>query len=303
MDRRRVAGWSQHPGRPGSAPRFDAAQVRRYYDRNTAAFMALGRSGSVGAIHRAVWGPGVETRAEAFHYVDELIASLVRGLDATREQPHVVDLGCGVGATLCYLAERLPIRGTGVTISPVQARLATSRIAAAGVADRVTCVEGSYEAPPPGIPAADVACAIESFAHAADPERFFAQCRRLVRPGGTLAICDDFRRPATGAAAARAIGRFTRGWHLNSLLSAAELHALAAAAGFAHESTADLSSYLEPRGIRDRLLDTGLGWLPLGDTPLGPVLGGAALQKCLERGWTAYELAVFRRVSGGSGVT
>ena len=93
-------------------------------------------------------------------------------------------------------------------------------------------------------------------------------------------------------------GRFTRGWHLNALLSSAELHELAAAAGFAHESTVDLSPYLEPLSLRDRLLDTGLGWLPLGRTPLGPVLGGAALQKCLARGWTAYEFVVFRRVGG-----
>lgn len=290
----------EHLVRRESAPRFDVAQVRRYYDRHTAAFLALGRSGSVGAIHRAVWGPGVETRAQAFHYVDEQIAALVRGLDPTRERPHVVDLGCGVGATLCYLAERLPVRATGVTISPVQARLAATRIAEAELADRVTCVEGSYEALPSGIPAADVACAIESFAHAAHPERFFAQCRQLVRPGGTLAICDDFRRPAAGAVAARAIGRFTRGWHLNSLLSAAELHALATAAGFEHESTADLSPYLEPCSTHDRLLDAALGWLPLGKTPLGPVLGGAALQNCLARGWTAYELAVFRRVGDSS---
>jgi SAM-dependent methyltransferase len=278
------------------SPRFDEVQVRHYYDRHTATFMALGRSGSVGAIHRAVWGPGVETRAEAFHYVDEQIAAIIRRHDDTRAPLHVVDLGCGVAATLCYLAGRLPVRATGVTISPVQARLATARIADAGMADRVACVEGSYEALPAAMPTADVAYAIESFAHAEHPERFFAECRRLVRPGGTLAICDDFRRPAAGSAAARAIGRFTRGWHLNALLSAAELHALAAAAGFAHESTVDLSPFLEPLSLRDRLLDTGLGWLPLGRSPLGPVLGGAALQKCLARGWTAYEFVVFRRV-------
>jgi SAM-dependent methyltransferase len=299
MDREDAANLShRYRGRRESPPRFDAVQVRRYYDRHTATFMALGRSGSVGAIHRAVWAPGIEARAEAFHYVDEQIAALIRRLDTGRERPHVVDLGCGVGATLCYLAERLPIRATGVTISPVQARLAAARIADAGVADRVTCVEGSYEALPPEIPTADVAYAVESFAHAEHPERLFAECRRLVRSGGTLVICDDFRRPATGGAAARAIRRFTRGWHLNSLLTAAEFHALAAAEGFAHESTVDLSPHLEPLSLRDRLLDAGLGWLPLGRTPLGPVLGGAALQRCLARGWTAYEFVVFRRVGG-----
>jgi len=281
----------------GAVPRFDPGQVRRYYDRHTSTFLAFGRSGGVGVIHRAVWGPGVETPAQAFHYVDERIADLMRGLPHADAPPHVVDLGCGVAATLCHLARRLPIRATGVTISPVQARLGAARIAAAGLADRVTCLEGSFDTLPPSIPAADLAYAIESFAHAADPARFFAECRRLVRPGGVLAICDDVRQPTTEAAATRAVVRFTRGWHLNSLVTSAELRALAEGAGFTHEATTDLSPYLEPCSVRDRLLHAGLGWLPLAATPLGPVLGGAALQVCLARGWTRYELAVFRRVA------
>jgi hypothetical protein len=72
---------------------------------------------------------------------------------------------------------------------------------------------------------------------------------------------------------------------------------LAEAAGFEHSRTEDLSAYLVPLSLRDRVLDATLGWLPLGATPLGPVLGGAALQKCLARGWTAYELLTFRRRS------
>jgi len=45
--------------------RFDTEQIRRYYDRNTSSFVALGQGGSVGAIHRAVWGPGTTTREQA----------------------------------------------------------------------------------------------------------------------------------------------------------------------------------------------------------------------------------------------
>ena len=59
--------------------RFDAAQVRRYYDRHTSAFVAFGQG--TGAIHRAVWAPGVGSRTAAFHYVDDEIASLASTLD------------------------------------------------------------------------------------------------------------------------------------------------------------------------------------------------------------------------------
>jgi cyclopropane fatty-acyl-phospholipid synthase-like methyltransferase len=274
--------------------RFDHARVRRYYDRHTSGFIALGTGGSQGVIHRAVWAPGVTTAAEAFHFVDDAIAEAIAGL-AVEPPLHILDLGCGVGASLCHIARRTGARGTGVTLSPLQARLASGRIAAEGLADRVVCLEASFDALPSSIPAADAAYAIESFAHAPDPRRFFAEAARIVRQGGLLLLCDDVRRPGGGAAAQRTVRRFTRGWHLNTLLTSNQIVGLAERAGFDHQETRNLSSYLVPLSLRDRVLDAALGWLPLGATPLGPVLGGAALQKCLARGWTAYELLTFRR--------
>jgi tocopherol O-methyltransferase len=237
----------------------------------------------------------VASRDGAFHYVDDRIAEVVRRMPATAGPLHVVDLGCGVGASLCYLAALLPFRGTGVTLSPVQARLAQERVRTAGLSGRLACVEASFDDLPSGIPPADVAYAIESFAHAADPARFFGECGRLVQPGGALVICDDFRRVVAGRRAERTIARFNRGWHLNSLLPPEHVRELAAAAGFSLESRTDLSPFLERPSFRDRVVDAALGWLPLDRTPLGPVLGGTALLTCVANGWTGYELCVFRR--------
>ena len=108
--------------------RFDRAEVRAYYEANTPAFVAFGQGGDEGAIHRAVWGPGVATTAQAFHYVDDRIGELVSAARPAGGVPHVVDLGCGIGASLCYLAERQAMTGTGVTLSPRQAALARARI-------------------------------------------------------------------------------------------------------------------------------------------------------------------------------
>jgi SAM-dependent methyltransferase len=279
-------------------PRVDAEQVRRFYDRHTPAFVSFGQRGSNGAIHRAVWGPGTSSRSQAFRYVDDCIAGLVRQLPPLFEASHVVDLGCGVGASLCHLAEHLPVCGTGVTLSPVQARLAQRRIHESGLSDRIRCVEADYCDLPADIGRADLAYAIESFVHVSDPARFFAQCSRLVRPGGLLVICDDFRRPAD-AAAARTLERFCRGWHVNSLLEGAEVRALARDAGFEHESTVDLSPYLEIRRLRDRAGQVMLrlfGAIPLLAPRLDYLSGGDALQTCLERGWIGYDLTRFRRV-------
>ncbi|HVH27402.1 MAG TPA: class I SAM-dependent methyltransferase [Vicinamibacterales bacterium] len=280
-------------------PRFSIADLRRYYDRNTARFVSLGQGGGVGAIHRAVWGPGVRTRDEAFHYVEDRIGDHVRRLPLEVEKPHVVDLGCGVGASLCYLAAMLPtITATGVTVSLVQARLAQERIERARLTARVSCVEGDFVDLPPGIRPAHLAYAIEAFVHAPSPEGFFSECRKLIVPGGLLILCDDFKRPTSSAVAEANIARFARGWHINTLLSSAELQELAEEAGFEHRSTTDLTHYLELNRPRDRVVRAALplvAWLPLHATRFGHLVGGTALQRCLDERWVGYDFVVFHR--------
>ena len=284
---------------------FDTAAVRRYYDRHTAAFLALGQDGASGTIHRAVWGPGVADRFQAFHYVEDTISQLIESLPASANTPpHIVDLGCGVGASLCYLAERLPLRGTGITLSPVQVERAVQQIDKRQLQDRVVCIEGDYSDLPSDVGHADLAYAIESFVHASQPDRFFAQCARLIRPGGLLVICDDFRRAAAKPNAMQTIDRFCRGWHINTLVRTAELRRLADAFGFEHHSTLDLSPFLEIHRLRDRLVSALLAVverLPLRLESLDYLAGGHALQTCLAQGWIGYELCVFRRVPVAAG--
>lgn len=73
---------------------------------------------------------------------------------------------------------------------------------------------------------------------------------------------------------------------------------MARQAGFAHESTTDLSPMLDIRRARDRAIDVlaaVLGWLRMDEGRFGYLAGGSALQQCLARGWIGYDVAVFRR--------
>ena len=290
-------GPTEHAGQ--ESPDLDA--VRRFYDRNTSAFVALGQGGRVGAIHRAVWGPGVTAESDAFHFVEDRIADALRALGAAVEgdRLRVLDLGCGVGASLCYLAGLWPLTGTGITLSPVQARVAAGRIEVLSLGDRVRVVEGSYTALPDSVGTVDAAYAIESFVHGPDPKAFFAEAARVIRPGGVLAICDDIARPTDDPRARRTLARFCRGWHVHSLVTQAQLQGLAAAAGFTHVATTELTPWLQLGRPRDVLVDLLLplvAWLPLEHTRLGHLDGGRALQGALTRGWLGYDLTVFRRV-------
>jgi len=278
---------------------FSTSDVRRYYDTNTPAFVRHGQGGSAGAIHRAVWGPGVTDRAQAFHFVEDL---LLRHLDrlAPDRAARVLDLGCGVGGSLAYVAQRRPIRGVGITLSPVQADLARQRIAALGLADRVDVIEGDYASLPGSVRDIDLAYAIESFVHGPSPERFFAEASRALVAGGLLVICDDVRTTDDGdPRAARTLRQFVRGWHVNALLTPTALRGLAARTGFDHVETTDLTPFLELGRPRDRaiaVLSSTVGWIPPLARRFAPLIGGSALQRGLARGWIAYHCASFRRL-------
>ncbi len=283
--------------------RFDTADIRRYYDRHSASFVRYGQGG--GSIHRAVWAPGTRTPYEAFHYVDDRIAELIQRCLPPSGDMHVVDLGCGVGESLCYLARRLPIRGTGITLSPAQVALADRVIAEAGLTERVACIEGDYCDLPATLPPADAAYAIESFVHGPSPERFFAQCHRLIKPGGLLMICDDVQREGTSQEAVSTIEEFTNGWHINTLMERGALVSMARTYGFEHESTTDLTPFLDLNRPRDRVIAAWaavLKRLPVGRSRFDYVIGGDALQTCLVKGWIGYELNAFRARAGCSSV-
>jgi cyclopropane fatty-acyl-phospholipid synthase-like methyltransferase len=281
------------------AARFDTAYIRRYYDRHSAAFVRYGQGR--GSIHRAVWGPGTRNQDEAFHYVDDRIAELVGAAASQSGDVHVVDLGCGVGESLCYLAGRLPIRGTGITLSPAQVVMAHRLITDRGLSARINCIEGDYCQLPDTLPRADLAYAIESFVHGPSPERFFAECHRLIKPGGLLVICDDVRKEATSPEAVNRVEEFKSGWHINTLLERDQLLRFARAHGFEHESTTDLTPFLQLGRMRDLAIAASvavLKWLPFRPENYDYVVGGDALQACLAQGWIGYELTVFRATTG-----
>ena len=279
----------------------DSDRVRRYYDANTRLLLSLGQ-GTEGSIHRAVWGPGVTDRRQAMAYVDTLVIERVKGVSAqTGRVPHVADLGSGVGASLCRIAEHVPIRGTGITISGTQAEMARRNIIARGLALSVCSIQADFCNLPTQLEQADLAFAIESFVHATTAAEFFRECARLVRAGGYLIVCDDFVADAglrTDRRAARWLDRFRDGWMAGNLVSFAEASDLARGAGFAHEETIDLSPHIEigrPRDHAVALLMRGFGWLPVTGSYWSMLRGGHALQVCLKRGWLTHLFSVWRR--------
>lgn len=110
--------------------------------------------------------------------------------------PQLLDLGCGLGATLRSFARRLPnARLLGITKVPWQVEHARALNKAAASGERVCVVEGDYE-DTSSLPrsAYDGVYALESscHAHGADKAVLLEQAHRLLKPGGRLVVSDGF---------------------------------------------------------------------------------------------------------------
>lgn len=109
--------------------------------------------------------------------------------------PQLLDLGCGLAATLRSFARRLP-RSTllGLTRVPWQVEHARTLNQAAGYGDRIHILEADYEEIPLPSSACDGVLALESscHAHGGDKGVLLKEAHRVLRAGGRLVVADAF---------------------------------------------------------------------------------------------------------------
>jgi len=276
--------------------------VRQYYEENTARFERFGQGRGTGAIHRAVRAKRGDRDQSPFRTLERMILRRLTRVGSGDGKVHVLDLGCGVGASMIYLASHAPISATGVTLSGLQAARARERITECGLTERVRCLEGSYLELPSSVPPAALAFSIEAFIHGPDPAAFFEAAARYVAPGGLLLVFDDFLSDrAAGrltAREARVLREVREGWLANSLVTARHASELASQAGFALETNEDLTSRLELGRPRDHAIAVlvALGrHLPLHGYRFRSLLGGNALQGGLRAGLLEFRCLGWRR--------
>ncbi len=115
-------------------------------------------------------------------------------LDA-RVAVQVLDMGCGLGATLRSFSRRLPrAEMTGITLVPWQIERGTQMNQACDGGERIDLIEGDYERVPLPGGTMDGAYALESscHAHGAAKGSLLCEAYRVLRPGGRFVMTDGF---------------------------------------------------------------------------------------------------------------
>jgi SAM-dependent methyltransferase len=133
---------------------------------------------------------------EAFAPIDEFHTG---GLEATRELARalapepgasVLDLGSGLGGPARLLAAECDCDVTGVDLSDEFVAVASSLTSLAELDERVRFRSGDVTALPFADASFDHAITIHVAMNIADRAGFYAEARRVLRPGGRLAILD-----------------------------------------------------------------------------------------------------------------
>ena len=157
-----------------------AEQVREHYD--SLAFVYRTYWGE--HIHHGLFGRGDEPAEVAQVLMLDHCLELLR----LHGGETVLDAGCGHGGTLLHLAQVLGCKGTGITISPKQAKLAVENARKAGLQDSVEFVVQDVHLFDFPVATLDLAWTMESSEHFSRKGEIFGKIARALRPGGKWLI-------------------------------------------------------------------------------------------------------------------
>jgi tocopherol O-methyltransferase len=116
--------------------------------------------------------------------------------DFTINKPqNILDVGCGIGGSSLYLADKFGATVTGITLSPVQANRAQERARAAGLGTRTDFQVANAQKMPFPDHSFDLVWSLESGEHMPNKEQFLAECYRVLKPGGKLIFVTWCHRP------------------------------------------------------------------------------------------------------------
>ena len=273
--------------------------VRTYYDENTNLFLKFSGHKQAQNIHRSLWMQNTKTLEDALNTSNALIKAEIESIAPTNAR--IADLGCGVGASLFYIHPRLqnPVPALGLTLSPVQAKLAQESANQLGLQDHIRFAEGDFTSVPLPSESLDAVYSVEAVCHAVEPEKYFQEAGRLLRKGGKLILVDDYKSPRPfNRSEQKWFNAYIEGWYVPGVRTVEQTERFAQAHNLTLIKNEELTPHLRLRNRPDLLASTLLFLgekLPLKHAIVPSMLGSMALQQCLHMKIVEYRFLVFEK--------
>lgn len=223
------------------------SQIQQFYDASSGLWEQVWGE----HMHHGYYGPTGKEKKDRRQAQIDLIEELLNwaGVEQAKE---ILDVGCGIGGSSLYLAQKFNARAVGITLSPVQASRATERALEAGLATDVQFQVADALDMPFADDTFDFVWSMESGEHMPDKEKFLQECYRVLKPGGTFLMATWCHRPitpATGELTAdekQHLADIYRVYCLPYVISLPEYEAIAHTLLFQNICTADWSDAVAP---------------------------------------------------------
>ncbi|MEZ5734999.1 MAG: methyltransferase domain-containing protein [Novosphingobium sp.] len=224
------------------------AVARDYYDSDEA-----------DTFYSAVWG-GEDIHIGLYDGTDDIRTASRRTVDrmigklGDLSGKEMIDLGSGYGGAARVLAGEHGARVTCLNLSTVENERNRALTGQAGLSDRITVVDGSYDAMPFDDASFDVAWSQDAILHAPDRSAVLDEVARVLKPGGIFVLHDPMQ--ADGLADTSALQPIYDRIHLPDLASIGFYRDGLTARGFSEVETEVLTHQLGThyRRVREELL-------------------------------------------------
>jgi SAM-dependent methyltransferase len=135
-------------------------------------------------------GPDDLVLLEEFHTLGSVATVALAQASGIGPDDHVLDAGCGIGGPARHLARAYGCRVTGVDFTTEFVDVGNELTRRSGLADRVEILHGDATALPFPPGSFDVAWTQHAAMNIPDKAGLYRELRRVVKPGGRLALFD-----------------------------------------------------------------------------------------------------------------
>ena len=224
----------------------DVARIRTYYDQTQFDYRAIWLNKDNRAMHFGYWNAWTRSHADSLINMNRVLARRI----GIRRGDRVLDAGCGVGGSAIWLAKTYGVAVVGITPVAGQVARAYRYARQHGIGESVAFAQQDYTRTTFTEGCFDVVWAMESVCHAPDKRRFFAEARRLLRPGGRLGIAEYMRsRRPLDMDGEHLLATWVRSWEIPDLGTGDEFRAWASEAGFTDVQVWDCTPHVR-RSLR-----------------------------------------------------
>ena len=252
-------------------------QIQQFYDASSGLWEQIWGE----HMHHGYYGPSGTWKKERRQAQIDLIEELLKWAQV-KSAREILDVGCGIGGSTLYLAQKFNASATGITLSPVQAGRATERAQAAGLGETTQFQVADALNMPFADDSFDLVWSLESGEHMADKQKFLQECYRVLKPGGTLIFVTWCHRPTDEPASPltaderKHLEEIYRVFRLPYVISLPDYEEIAQQQNFHNIRTDDLSAAVAPF------------WDVVIDSAFNP----AAIFGLLASGWSTIEAAL-----------